>query len=226
LVLGFCSKYGSKNRKVYISILTYVCLQLKKMGRKKMGEKMSGEKILVYDLGSENRLEFNNEAIKNKVRATRVTCVTLLHSLGVQCTESVILVPSDRVELIQNVIDKVNNIYEQLNEELRRQGLTIQLRPIVQVLSLTREQTEQLIPIAQRRLLENLDRAIDSVSAIIDELVDITEESRLRRIRNNLRRLANNWNHINDMARRLGINILRDYRYLVDLIDEALERCQ
>jgi hypothetical protein len=192
------------------------------MGRKKM----EYVKCLVYDLGSENRTVFSDEEIKNKVRSARVSCVELLHSLGVQCTESVILIAPHKAQYVDRYIAKVQEIYEQLNEVLRSHNFTIQLRPIVQVLSLTREQTEQLIPLAQRRLLENLDRAIDSVSAIIDELVDITEESRLRRIRNNLRRLANNWNHINDMARRLGINILRDYRYLVDLIDEALERCQ
>jgi uncharacterized protein YqgV (UPF0045/DUF77 family) len=192
----------------------------------KMSEQIGGEKIVVYDLGSENRREFGDGSIKNKVRTARIICVQLLHSLGIQCTESVVIVPHDHAELIGSVIEKVNFIYQELNEELRRQGLTVQLRPIVQVLELTTDQVGRLIPIAQRRLIENLDRTIDSVSEIIDELVDITEEARLRRIRNNLRRLANNWSHINDMARRLGIDLSRDYETLVELIDEALERCQ
>jgi nitrogen-specific signal transduction histidine kinase len=86
-------------------------------------------------------------------------------------------------------------------------------------------QYTRLLPLAERRLMSSLDRAIDRVSQIIDDLEAITDEARLRRARINLRRLANNWSRINDMARRLGIDLSRDYETLVDLIDEALRRC-
>jgi hypothetical protein len=90
---------------------------------------------------------------------------------------------------------------------------------------LTQSQTERLIPLAHRRLLASLDRALDHVSEIIDNLEAITEQVRLRRVKANLRRLANNWSNIFEVARRLGIDLSRDYNMLVNLIDEALSRC-
>jgi flagellin-specific chaperone FliS len=188
--------------------------------------KMEYVKCLVYDLGSENRREFSDTQIINLVRSARVSCVELLHSLGVQCTESVILIAPHKAQYVDRYIAKVREIYEELNVELRRRGLTVQLRPIIEVLELTTDQANRLIPLAQRRLISSLDRAIDSVSEIIDLLNTTVEEERRRRIRMNLRRMGNEWRRIYEMAQSLGINIMEDYSILIELIDEALERCQ
>jgi flagellin-specific chaperone FliS len=189
-------------------------------------KKMEYVKCLVYDLGSENRTVFSDEEIKNKVRSARVSCVELLHSLGVQCTESVILIAPHKAQYVDRYIAKVQEIYEQLNEVLRSHNFTIQLRPIIEVLELTTDQANRLIPLAQRRLISSLDRAIDTVSEIIDLLNTTIEEERRRRIRMNLRRMGNEWRRIYEMAQSLGINITEDYSILIELIDEALERCQ
>jgi len=127
---------------------------------------------------------------------------------------------------VDGAIQKVNQIYQQLNETLRANGFYVRLEPIIQVLDLTTSQADRLIPLATRRLLASLDRAIDHVSRILDDLEAITEATRLRRIKANLRRLGNQWNDIFDMARRLGIDLSRDYNQLVDLIDEAIRRCR
>jgi hypothetical protein len=182
-------------------------------------------KAVVYDLESENMNIFRGSPVFDMVRSARVKCVLLLHGLGVQCTESVILVAPDKAQHVDRTIALVNEIYERLNEQLTANGFNVRLRPIIQVLDLNTVQYTRLLPLAERRLLSSLDRAIDRVSQIIDELGAITDEARLRRIRINLRRLSNNWRHINDMARRLGIDLSRDYETLVELIDEALRRC-
>jgi len=49
---------------------------------------------IVYDLPSENIRGISEEA-KKTIRRIRVRSVQLLHSLGVQCTESVILANRD-----------------------------------------------------------------------------------------------------------------------------------
>jgi len=183
-------------------------------------------KAVVYDLESENLVVFNNSEMKDVVRSARVRCVQLLHSLGVGCTESVVLVAPERVKDILPTIERVKQIYNRLNEQLRRQNLNVQLRPIIEVLDLTFEQAERLIPIAQRRLTSALDQAIERVNEVIDSLAEVTEASRRLRLRANLRRLANNWRQIFEYARQLGIDISRDYSVLVDLIDSAIERCQ
>jgi len=182
-------------------------------------------KAVVYDLESENMNIFRGSNVFDLVRTARVKCVLLLHSLGVPCTESVILVAPNKAEHVDRVIAIVRQTYDRLNEQLSANGYNIRLKPIVEVLDLTTVQATRLIPLAERRLLSSLDRAIDHVSRIIDDLEAITEEVRRRRIRANLRRLANNWSRIFDMSRRLGIDLSRDYETLVDLIDEALSRC-
>jgi hypothetical protein len=91
------------------------------------------------------------------------------------------------------------------------------------VLELTTNQANRLLPIAERRLIAALDAAIDHVNEVIESLNEITESSRRLRIRANLRRLSNNWSRIFEYARQLGIDISRDYNYLIDLIDSAIE---
>jgi ABC-type transporter Mla subunit MlaD len=182
-------------------------------------------KAVVYDLESENMNIFRGSPVFDLVRTARVKCVLLLHGLGVPCTESVILVAPNKAEHVDRTIAICRQIYERLNEQLRANGFNIRLQPIIEVLDLTTVQYTRLLPLAERRLMSSLDRAIDHVSRLIDDLEAITEEARLRRARINLRRLANNWSRINDMARRLGIDLSRDYETLVDLIDEAITRC-
>jgi len=182
-------------------------------------------KAVVYDLGSENLRVFENTDMKDVVRSFRVRSVQLLHALGVACTESVILVAPNRVNDIPNTINRVRYLYERLNETLRRNNFNVQLRPIIEVLDLTSDQANRLIPIAERRLLSALDQTIEHVNEIIESLQEITDTQRRLRIRANLRRLKNNWSVLFNYARQLGIDISRDYNFLIDLIDSAIERC-
>jgi len=183
---------------------------------------MSERKILVYDLPSENQILINNIAIKEKIRNKRVRAIQLLHSLGLQCTESVIIIPKEKFSKIDNIISKVNEIYNSLKNDNDIRELDINLEPIIKVLDLTIEQTNQLIEIAKRRLIESLDNAINRVSEILDNLNQIAEEERRKRILRNLRRLRSNWGDIFEIANKLGIDITRDYEYLINLIDSVL----
>ena len=187
------------------------------MGRNRNFGNREITKIVVYDLPSENKGIYSNEQ-KADIRRVRVRATQLLHMLGVQCTESVILVPRSRVNQINNTIEIVMSKYQELNRILNGiLGL-----PIIRVLDLTVEQRESLIPIAKRRLVNELDRTINLVSRAIDELNEIVEQSQRRKIINRLRRLRRNWSRIFDIANELGIDISQDYEYLVSLIDEAL----
>jgi nitrogen-specific signal transduction histidine kinase len=182
-------------------------------------------KVVVYDLGSENLKIFENTREKELVRCVRVRCVQLLHSLGVQCTESVILVAPSNISKIDRVIAKVKEVYDQLNNRLLSDGFNVVLKPIIQVLDLTQVQGERLLPLAQRRLVSLIDRTIDNISNLIDNISSIDAETRRKKIRRNIMRLANAWKSVYDMARELGIDISRDYNALVELIDQALAWC-
>jgi len=114
-------------------------------------------------------------------------------------------------------------MYRELRRSLEQLGVFGFHTPIIRILDLTKEQTNTLLPIAKRRLLSELDRTIESVSNLISDLSEITEESRIRRVRNNLYRIRRNWRRIFNLATNLGIDISRDYEYLVELLDQAME---
>jgi hypothetical protein len=182
-------------------------------------------KVIVYDLGSENLKVFENTREKELVRCARVKCVQLLHNLGIQCTESVILIAPSNVDKVDRVIARVKEIYDQLNDRLVNDGFNVVLKPIIQVLDLTQVQTSRLLPLAHRRLVSLIDRTIDNLSSLIDNISSIDENTRKRKVRRNIMRLASAWRSLYDMARELGIDITRDYNALVDMIEEALAWC-
>jgi hypothetical protein len=178
-----------------------------------------GYKALVYDLGSENSRSLEGSSLKLLVRSKRVRSVQLLHNLGLECTESVILVPSNNFSKIFTTIQKVKMIYQQLNETLRNNNIDIELQPIIKVLDISSEQKEALIPLAKRRLLELLDNSIERVNTIINSFNEIVEEARRRQIIRNLQRFKSNWNRMFEIAQQLGIDITQDYQVLIDMID-------
>jgi len=117
-----------------------------------MENQTNSEKAIVYDLPSENMRVYEDGEIRDRVRAVRVRSTQLLHGLGVQCTESVILVPSENTRAIEPTISRVRGLYRDLEATLRERGLYLNLEPIIETLRLTHEQASRLIPIAQRRI--------------------------------------------------------------------------
>ena len=179
-------------------------------------------KAIVYDLPSENQRQLRDPEIKRKVRSVRVWSITLLHRLGVICTESVVLVPPSRVDKIEGTVRRVYELYSDLEEWISGRGVRVELEPIIRVLSLSGSQARELLPIAERRLLETIDNSIERVSRILDEIREITDENRRRRVRYSLNRLSREIDRLYEVARELGIDITRDYEYLVQLIDQAI----
>ena len=176
----------------------------------------------MYDLPSENQRQLRDPEIKRKVRSVRVWSITLLHRLGVICTESVVLVPPSRVDKIEGTVRRVYELYSDLEEWISGRGVRVELEPIIRVLSLSGSQARELLPIAERRLLETIDNSIERVSRILDEIREITDENRRRRVRYSLNRLSREIDRLYEVARELGIDITRDYEYLVQLIDQAV----
>jgi len=179
-------------------------------------------KIVVYDLPSENYKIFQQNDLFEKVRNVRVKCVYKLHSLGLQCTESVILVSPSRIHQINEVIAEVEEAYTRLSGEVNVNFLI----PVIRVLDLTREQQETFTLLAKRRLVETIDSTINRISELIDCIEEITEETRRRTLRYRLNQLKREWNSILEASRELGIDVFRDLEYLIDLIDDARGRLE
>jgi len=170
-------------------------------------------KILVYDLPSENINNLDSE-IKNKIRNVRVTSTKLLHSLGVQCTESVILIAPSRISRIETTIAKVNQLYS---------SLPIALTPNIVVLPLTQQQQESLSQLAKSRIQERVEESINRISLLLDNLAQITETRIRTRIRSNVNELKRQFITLKQICDELRISV-RDMDYLIKLIDEALSK--
>ncbi|MEM2529202.1 MAG: hypothetical protein QXG40_07410, partial [Ignisphaera sp.] len=68
-----------------------------------------------------------------------------------------------------------------------------------------------------------LDDAIDRVSEAITRLRIESDERVVQRIIRNLRRMYRDWERVYRLARSLGIDISRDYEYLVSLLEGATQ---
>jgi len=178
--------------------------------------------ILVYDLISENWQCLRGTQFKDMLRAARIKATTLLHSLGVQCTESVILVSDSKRREIDNVINKVYEIYNKALSDIER-ALGVEFpRPVIRVLSLTIEQFVAFRELAERRLREAIDSNIDRISTISEVLLDIRDSEKSRNLINSLRKLKREWIRIKEHTISIGIPLASDIDYLIELIDNAI----
>ena len=192
----------------------YLCSSV--VVKKKMSETNSvSTKILVYDLPSESLKDLSKED-KDKVRAVRVTSTKLLHSLGVQATESVILVAPSKVSKIEQVVQKVNELYS---------NLRLELHPNVVVLPLFAEQQVSLSSLARARVEEKIDEAINRINILLSNISTITQSSTRRRIRANLQETRKQFITLKQFCDELGIQNL-DFDYLISLIDQATSKLQ
>jgi phage-related holin len=175
-------------------------------------------KVLVYDLISENYNSIRNTEFRDKLRAIRIKCTRRLHQLGVQCTESVILIPntsSDRTRYaIEYVMYQYRTILEQISNIL---GVRLP-NPIIRVLDITEQQYETFRELALRHLQQNIDANIDRVSLIIEQ----NNHENTRSLVNSLRKLKREWIRIRNHCISLGIPLDSEIQYLIDLIDQAI----
>jgi len=182
-------------------------------------------KIVVYDLASENYKAFQGlPGLRREIRNVRVWCTERLHALGVQCTESVILVSPFREGMIEPAIRAIEDKYNALRGRLRDNGLALLLQPVIRVLPLTPMQYNTFRELAQRRIVEIVDSAIERISNLIDAISEITEEAKRRQTVYGLNRLERELSDLASRARDLEIPISTDYNYLIELIDEARRR--
>jgi len=181
--------------------------------------------ILVYDLPSENIKVIHDSSFYDEVRALRVYSITKLHSLGIQCTESVILLPSSSMSRVNDVINNIIQKYNEMKLKLQNNNIFLGFQPIIRVLPLTQQQQSTFIEIAKRRLIQRIDEAIDRATHMLEEVETIIEESKRKRIRYYTAQTIREWSTIKQFADELGIDVSREISYLIDVLERILERC-
>jgi hypothetical protein len=184
--------------------------------------------VIAYDLPSENQLHISRNGksaeVYSKVRSTRVTSVYSLHSLGLMCTESVILVSPSKFNEVDKVVEKVNREYSELNAWLKNNNIDPIGEPLIKVIKVTREQKEDLIPLAERKVKERLDELIELVVNLINELDSMIDEERRKKMEYNINKQMREVQKIETFCKELGINTNHKLELLGELYNQALSK--
>jgi hypothetical protein len=179
-------------------------------------------RLVVYDLTSENRVALQNTLYYKRLKSIRVRATAILQGLGLPCTESVVLVPFSDDHKLLRAIDTVHQMYGELLRDISR-DLRIELpEPVIRVLEVTTEQATVFRELAERHIRAILDRNIDRVSAIA-EADDVKNPKELMRA---LKRLKREWLRIRGYCHSVGIDVLQDIDYLLELIDSTMSSIQ
>jgi len=154
----------------------------------KMGEIVEKGAIIAYDLPSENRVEVKDKKVYNRIRTTRILSTIKLHRLGILTTESVILIPNSTKQKISETVNEVYKLYQALNEDLEKNYNMNIGEPLIKVIPLTQKQQTDFKELAERKIKERLDKTIERLTELLNELETIIEENKKKKIRNNLRK--------------------------------------
>jgi hypothetical protein len=199
----------------------------------KMSDKINNELnkevkgyIIPYDLPSENFLFLKNSKLVSKIRNERIRAIYYLHSLGVLATNSVILVPTSKVDKIDKVIEKVNNIYNELNIEVKKELNRELGKPIIKKVPIVETQFLSFKELAEKQLKERLDSKIESLSKLLNEIENITEEEKRKRIANNLYKTEREVNELEKIAKELGLESNHKFSLISELIYQALKELE
>jgi len=190
--------------------------------------------VVPYDLPSEN-VSFlrpqrgeseaekkRREMIRDLVRAKRVQATGYLHSLGVLATNSVILVPTSRVERIDEIIEGVQGIYEEVNEALEKEGFYRVGMPVIKKIPMVQTQIVSFKLLAERQLKEKLDKKIDDIAELIQKIQEGVEEAKAKKIRYGLNRTRKEIENLEEIAEELGIKTDNQFALLGEMINQAI----
>jgi len=184
--------------------------------------------VVAYDLPSENQLHVSRNGkaseVYSKVRTTRVVCTYALHNLGLMATESVILVSPSKMAEVDRVVEKVKSEYEELNRWLKSNNVEPIGEPLIKVIKVTREQKEDLTPLAERKVKERLDELIELIVNLINEIETMVDEERKKRVEYNINKQMRELNRIETFCRELGINTNHKLELLGELYNQALSK--
>jgi len=191
--------------------------------------------VVPYDIPSENvnmlkpsdkdseQEKDRKRKLRDYVRAKRVMATTYLHSLGVLSTYSVVLVPNSRKERIDQVIAKVESIYEGVNETLDKEGFGYIGSPIIKKIPIVHTQLVSFRDLAEKQLKAKLERQIDNVASLISKIQKGVEEAKVKRIKYQLNRTQRTLEDLESVAIELGLATDNQFTLLSELINQAIE---
>jgi len=159
---------------------------------------------------------------KDYVRAKRVQATYYLHSLGVLATNSVILVPDSRKKRIDQVVDKVESIYKEVNKALDKEGFGSIGSPIIKKIPIVHTQLISFNDLAQKQLKAKLEKQIDNIASLIEKIQQGVEEAKVRKLKYQLNRSQKELSELESVAKELGLATDNQFALLSELINQAI----
>jgi len=186
--------------------------------------------MIVYDLPNEDRVVISeSNKLMNMVKRARINSCRKLSKYGLQCTESVLLVPKQLIEDAKKAIDEIRKNYNELEEAIAGEfNLEVELKPEIYIIPLFGEQTEVLKTIAVKRLIDKLEKLIKRLIKLSIEVADKEEKER-RKIRKNVKRVLRELKHTEDIVETLeidNINLKEKLKFAEDVIKEVLSELE
>jgi len=190
--------------------------------------------VVPYDIPSENvnilkpsakdskEDKSKKRKFKDYVRARRVQATYYLHSLGVLATNSVMLVPDSRKERIDQVVAKVESIYNEVNKTLEKEGFGSIGKPIIKKIPIVHTQLVSFKDLAERQLKAKLEKQIDNVASLIERIQQGIEEAKVRKLKYQLTRSQRELNDLETVAKELGLATDNQFTLLSELINQAI----
>jgi len=184
--------------------------------------------LVVYDIPSGNRVDLENPEHVHRVETVRSKATQLFHKLGVQTTESVILISPERENRVDETVELVKKWYGDLERQLHKEGLDIELEAIIEVLGLSSKQTE-----AYKKLAVNfIEKKAGDSGRYCERVFNGLEENRsaksILKILKNLEKHRRSWAEIQKLCCEMKLsndwNIPKILAGIDDVIEVARKR--
>lgn len=180
--------------------------------------------MIVYDFPSENITRFESVEQRRRVGDTRIRACRLLRGVGLNATDSLILVPKELVKKAEDRVASVKRLYRELEAEFKNNGVDIRLEPEIRLLPLDREQFNELLPMARRRVLARLQRGRGIIENYLQWLSTNIDSVDKKRVLSNVVHLLNDLRRMCEQAKMLGINAFTEYKKIEELVESGIRR--
>ena len=191
--------------------------------------------VLAYDLPSEYRSDYYKPATDKEaenhakakeamriIRATRIKATSRLYACGLPASNSVIVVPTKKLEEAQKAIDEVKAMYAELSQKLREMGFPTLPEPLICIIPQVEVQVVSWASLAEREISRKLDNMIESMAKKMEEIGEL-EAKKAKAMKYKLRAQMRELKSIEEMAEELGIDVKGKVELLSSMIAEAIE---
>jgi hypothetical protein len=136
----------------------------------------------------------------------RSRATQLFHKLGVQATESVILISPEREKKVEESVAAVLKWYSDLQHELKVEGLDVRLEPVIEIMGLSSKQTQAYKNLAISFVERKAGDSGRYCERVFNSLEEPHDAQALERIIKNLEKHRRSWADLQGLCSELSLS--------------------